>query len=77
MSGDTKSSGKSAFEIREMWSGIDALRGIVIVSSYEEVYFYGGVSGKLVAVMCDVVGLCVVCDVIASGCVERVLKGVE
>ncbi len=60
-----------------MRSTINALRGVVIMSSYEEVYFCGGVSGKLVAVMCDVIGLCVVCDVIASGCVERVLKGVE
>ena len=47
------------------------------MSSYNEMYFCGRVSGELVAVVRNVVGLCVVCDVVASGCVERMLKGVE
>ena len=60
-----------------MGSAIDALRRIVIMSSYEEMYFCGGVSGKLVAIMCNVVGLCVVCDVVTGGSMEGVLKGVK
>ena len=47
------------------------------LSGYEKMYFCGGVGGKLVAVMSNVVSLCVMCDVIASGSVEGVLKGVE
>ena len=77
MCGDAEARGEGDLDVRKMWSAIDALRRIMIMSSYEEVYFCGGVSGKLVAIMCNVVGLCVVCDVVASGCVERVLKGVE
>ena len=77
MCGDAEACSEGDFDVSEMRSAIDALRGIMIMSSYEEVYFCGGVNGELVAVMCDVVGLCVVCDVIAGGCVERVLKGME
>ena len=77
MCGDAKSRCKCDFDVRKVGSAIEAFCWIVIMSSYEEMYFCGGVSGKLVAIMCNVVGLGVVCDVVASGCVERVLKGVE
>ena len=77
MCGDAEACCEGDFDVREMGSAIDVSRRIVIMSSYEEIYFCGGVSGKLVAIMCNVVGLCVVCDVVASGCVEGVLKGVE
>ena len=77
MCGDAEACSEGDFDVREMGSAIDALRGIMIMSSYEKVYFCGGVSGKLVAVMCDVVSLCVMCDVIASGGVEGVPQSVE
>ena len=77
MRGDAEACCEGDFDVREMGSAIDASRGIVIMSRYEKMYFSGGVSGKLVAIVCNVVGLCVMCDVMASGGVERVLKGVE
>ena len=77
MCGDAEACCEGYSDVREMGSAKDVLRRIVIMSSYKKIYFCGGVSGKLVAIMCNVVGLCVVCDVVASGCVERVLKGVE
>ena len=77
MCGDAKACGKGDLDVRKVWSAKDTLRGIMIVAGYKKMYFCGGVGGKLVAIMCNVVGLCVVCDVVASGCVERELKGVE
>ena len=78
MCGDTKPRGKSDFDVGEMGPTIDALRGVVIVSGYEEVDFCCGVGGELVAVMCNVVALREVCDahwfMVASCCVERLLK---
>ena len=77
MCGDAKACGKGDLDVRTVWSAIDTLRGIMIVAGYEKMYFCGGVGGKLVAVMSSVVSLCVMCDVIPSGCVKRVLKCVE
>ena len=77
MCGDAKSRCKCDFDFRKMGSAIDAFCWIVVMPSYNEMDFCGRVSGELVAVVRDVVGLCVVCDVVASGCVERMLKGVE
>ena len=74
MSGDAKFGGKCAFEIGGMWSCVDALRGIMIVSSYEEVNFSDGTNGELVTVVCDVVSLCVVRDVVASGCMIGIVQ---
>ena len=77
MCGDAKACGKGDLDVRKVWSAIDALRGIMIVAGYEKMYFCGGVGGKLGAVMSNVVSLCVMCDVIASGSVEGVLQSVE
>ena len=77
MCGDAKSCCESDFDVREMGSAIDASCGIVIMSGYKEVYLCGRVSRELVAIMRNVVGLCVVCDVVAGGSVERVLKGMN
>ena len=38
MRSDTKSSGEGSFEIRRVWSGIDALRGVMAVAGNDEVY---------------------------------------
>ena len=77
MSSDAEACGEGDLDVRKVWSAIDTLRGIMIVAGYEKMYCCGGVSGKLVAVMCDVVSLCVMWDVIASGSVEGVLQSVE
>ena len=77
MCGDAEACGEGDLDVRKVWSAIDTLCGIMIVAGYEKMYFCGGVVGKLVAVMSNVVSLCVMCDVIASGSVEGVLKGVE
>ena len=77
MCGDAKACGKGDLDVRKVWSAKDTLRGIVIVAGYKKMSFCGGVGGKLVAVMSDVVRLCVMCDVIASGGVEGVLQSVE
>ena len=77
MCGDAKPCGEGDFDVREMRSTINALRGVVIMSSYEEVYLCGGVGGKLVAMVCDVVTLRIMCDMVTSGCVESLMKCVE
>ena len=77
MCGDAEACGEGDLDVRKVWSAIDTLRGIMIVAGYKKMYFCGGVGGKLVAVISDVVRLCVMCDVIASGCVEGVLQSVE
>ena len=77
MCGDAEICCERDFDIRKMGSALDAPCGIVIMSCYKKVNFRGGVDGELVAVMCDVVGLGVVGDVVASGGVERVFKSVE
>ena len=77
MCGDAEACGEGDLDVRKVWSAIDTLRGIMIVAGYEKMYFCGGFGGKLVAVMSDVVRLCVMCDVIASGGVEGVLQSVE
>ena len=74
MCGDAKLRGKIDFNVGEMRPTIDALRGVVIVSGYEEVDLCCRVGGELVAVMCNVVALREVCDVVASCYVERLLK---
>ena len=74
MCGNTKIRSIGDFDVGEMRPAIDALRGIVIVSGNEEVDFSCGVSGELVAVMCNVVTLRKMCDVIAGCYVERLLK---
>ena len=74
MCGDAKPRGKIDFDVGEMRPTIDALRGVVIVSGYEEVDLCCRVGGELVAVMCNVVALREMCDVVASCYVERLLK---
>ena len=74
MCGDAEACSEGDFDVREMGSAIDALRRIMIMSSYEEVYLCGGVSGELVAVMCDVIPLCELWDVIASCYVKCLLE---
>ena len=74
MCGDAKRCGKVDFNVGEKRPTIDALRGVVIVSGYEEVDLCCRVGGELVAVMCNVVALRKVCDVVASCYVERLLK---
>ena len=77
MCGDAEACSEGDLDVGKVWSAIDTLRGIMIVAGYKKMYFCGGVGGELVAVMGNVVSLCVMCDVIASGGVEGVLKGVE
>ena len=48
--------------------------GRVVIDDNEKVEFSCGVSGELVAVICDVVTLRKMCDVIAGCYVERLLK---
>ena len=77
VSGDAKRCGKINFDIWEMGSAVNTLHGVVIVSGYDKMNLSCGVSGELVAIMRNVIGLCVVCDVVAGGSVERVLKGMK
>ena len=77
MCGDAKPCGKDDFDVREMRPTIDALRRVVIVPGYEEVDLCCRVGGELVAVMCDVIALRVMCDVVASCYVERLLMCVQ
>ena len=77
MCSDAKTSSRGYFDVRCVRSAENAMSGIVFVSCLDEVKLGVGISGELCAVMSDVVGLCVMCDVIASGGVERVLKAVE
>ena len=65
------------FFVRKMGSAVNAPCGIMIVSGDEKVDLKGGSSGKLVAVIGDVIGLGVVCNVVAGGSGKRVCKRVE
>ena len=76
MCGNTKIRCKFDIDVREMGPAIDALRGIMVVSSNEKVDLSCGVSGKLVTVMSNVVTLREVCDVIAGCNMKRLLKRV-
>ena len=49
----------------------------MIMTGDKKVDLGGGRSGKLVAVMGDVIGLGVVCDVVAGGSDKRACKRVE
>ena len=77
MCGDAETRGESDLDVRKVWSTINALCGIMIVAGNKKMYLCGGVGGELVAVVSDVVGLCVMCDVVASGSMECVLEGVK
>ncbi len=74
MCGDAKCCCKVNFDIREMRPAVDTLHGVVIVSCDDEVYLSCGVSGELVAVMCDVIALCELWEIIASCYVKCLLE---
>ena len=77
MCGNAKSCCEGYLDIRETRSAINSSCGIVVVSSYQEVDFRGGVGGELVAMVSDVVSLSVVRYMVPSGSYERVCKGVK
>ena len=77
MCGDAEARGESDLDVRKVWSTIDALCGIMIVAGYKKMYFCGGIGGELVAVVGDVVGLCVMRDMIAGGRMMSKVKSVQ
>ena len=77
MCGNAESCCEGDLNVREVRSAVDAPCGIMVVACYSKVDFRGGVNGKLVAVVGDVVSLSVVRYVVPGGSDERVCKGME
>ena len=77
MRGDAKTGGEGNLDVRCVRPAKDTVGGVVFVPDSYEMNSRVGISGKLCAVMRDIVSLVVVWDVVASGCNERVCKRVE
>ena len=77
MCGDAEPRSGRNFYVRKVGSAVDAPCGIVVVTGDEKVNCGGGSGGELVAVVGDVIGVSVVCNVASGGNGECVCKGVE
>ena len=77
MCGDAEPCCKCNFNIRTMGSAVNAPCGIMIMTGDKKMDLRGGSGGKLVAVMCDVIGLSVVCNVVAGSSGKCVCKRVK
>ena len=77
MCGDAKTSGEGNLDGRCVWPAKDAVGGVVFVPNRNEMNLRVGISGKLCAVVRNVVRLAVVWDVVASCCNEGVCERVE
>ena len=77
MCGDAKPSSKSNLDVGCVRPAENPMGGVVFVSCVYEVDLGVGISGKLCAVLNDVVGDVVVWNVIARGCCECVFKRVK
>ena len=74
---DAKTGGEGNLDVRCVRPAIDTISGVMFVPDSYEINPRVGISGKLCAVMRDIIRLVVVRDVVASGCDERVCKRVE
>ena len=77
MCGNAKASCKGYLDVRRVRPAVESLGRVVFVSCVYEVDLGVGISGKLCAVVRNVVRLAVVWDVVASCCNEGVCERVE
>ena len=76
MCGDAEIRCKGNLDVGEVGPAVDTLRGIMVVSSNNEMDLSCGVGGKLMTVVRNIITLRDVCDMIAGCDVECLLKRV-